>query len=301
MIVLDEQDFHLLQVLSRTRNITHAADELYITQSSISKRIRQMEKELGLTLMLRSRQGIQFTPAGEIVLHHIKNVLQELDTMKQELTLQTGRIAGTLRAGISINYAMYRLPDELADYNNRYPAVNTQITTANSQKVYSMLLSNQINVGILRGEYNEWRGERILLAREHICAITSLQDKDTPLSGLPQVSRPADDDMERMLAQWMRENHLQTSPNRIRVNSTATCMAMVERGLGWGIVPELCLGNFHGCIHPLYFANGEPLTRSTFIMYNKQALELPQVRVFIQLIREHNKKRQEKREEMKNE
>lgn len=297
MIDWDEQDFHLLQVLSRTRNITHAADELYITQSSVSKRIRQMEKELGLTLMLRSRQGVQFTPAGEIVLQHVRNVLQELDTMKQELSLQTGRIAGTLRAGISINYAMYRLPDELADYNERYPAVTTQITTANSQHVYSMLLANQINVGILRGEYSEWRGERILLAREHICAITSLQDKDTPLSGLPQVSRPADDDMERMLAQWMRENHLQSSPNRISVNSTATCMAMVERGLGWGIVPEICLGNFHGCVRPLYFANGEPLTRSTFIMYTKQALELPQVRVFIQLIREHNKLRQEKRED----
>ncbi|MDD6382227.1 LysR family transcriptional regulator [Mitsuokella sp.] len=297
MIDLDEQDFHLLQVLSRTRNITHAADELYITQSSVSKRIRQMEKELGLTLMLRSRQGVQFTPAGEIVLAHVKSILQELETMKQELSLQTGRIAGTLRAGISINYAMYRLPDELADYNERYPAVTTQITTTSSQNVYAMLMANQINVGILRGEYSEWRGERILLAREHICAITSQKDRQTPLSGLPQISRPADDDMERMLAQWMRENHLQASPNRISVNSTATCMAMVERGLGWGIVPEICLGNFHGCVRPLYFTNGEPLTRSTFIMYTKQALELPQVRAFIQLIREHNKMRQEQRED----
>ena len=297
MIDLDEQDFHLLQVLSRTRNITHAADELYITQSSVSKRIRQMEKELGLTLMLRSRQGVQFTPAGEIVLAHVKSILQELETMKQELSLQTGRIAGTLRAVISINYAMYRLPDELADYNERYPAVTTQITTTSSQNVYAMLMANQINVGILRGEYSEWRGERILLAREHICAITSQKDRQTPLSGLPQIFRPADDDMERMLAQWMRENHLQASPNRISVNSTATCMAMVERGLGWGIVPEICLGNFHGCVRPLYFTNGEPLTRSTFIMYTKQALELPQVRAFIQLIREHNKMRQEQRED----
>ena len=49
---------------------------------------------------------------------------------------------------------------------------------------------------------------------------------------------------------------------------------------------------------PLYFfANGEPLTRSTFIMYAKQALELPQVRAFIDLIREHNKKRHENRED----
>ena len=296
MIPLDEQDFHLLQVLRRTRNITHAADELYITQSSVSKRIRQMEKELGLTLMLRSRQGIQFTPAGEIVLTHVANVLQELDTMKQELSLQSGRIAGTLRAGVSINYAMYRLPDELADYNARYPAVTTQITTVSSQHVYSMLLANQIDVGILRGEYSEWRGERILLAREHICAITSKQDKNTPLSGLPQVSRPADDDMERMLASDAREPpadlcepHLRQQHGNLHGHGRARPRL--------GHRARDLLGSFHGCVRPLYFANGEPLTRSTFIMYAKQALELPQVRAFIDLIREHNKKRHENRED----
>ena len=147
---MDEQDFRLLSVLGRTRNITHAADELYITQSSVSKRIRQMERELGTTLMLRSRQGIQFTPSGEIVLAHTQHILHELDQIRQELVETSGAIAGTLRAGISINYAMYRLPDQLADYNERYPEVDTQIITANSQKLYSMLISNQIDVGIVK-------------------------------------------------------------------------------------------------------------------------------------------------------
>ena len=91
---MDEQDFRLLNVLGRTRNITHAADELYITQSSVSKRIRQMERELGTTLMLRSRQGIQFTPSGEIVLAHIQHILHELDQIRQELVETSGAIAG---------------------------------------------------------------------------------------------------------------------------------------------------------------------------------------------------------------
>ncbi len=285
---MDEQDFTLLQVLGRTRNITHAADELYITQSSVSKRIRQMEKELGLTLLLRSRQGIQFTPAGEIVLNHIKSIGHELETMKQELSLESGVIAGTLRAGVSVNYSMYRLPDELAAYNSSYPAVRTHITVLPSQRIYSMLLANKLDVGILRGEYAEWRGEKVLLGREHICAITNRRDAGVDLSGLPQITRPADDDMERMLSQWMREQHISASRNRIQVNSTATCVTMVERGLGWGIVPEMCLQNFDGIARPLYFDNGEPLTRATWLMYQKQALELPQVRVFLDLVRKSN-------------
>ena len=62
---MDEKDFELLRILDETRNITHAADKLYMTQSALSKRIKTLERELGVEIMLRSRQGIRFTPAGE--------------------------------------------------------------------------------------------------------------------------------------------------------------------------------------------------------------------------------------------
>ena len=289
---MDVQDFQLLSVLERTRNITHAADELYITQSSVSKRIRQLERELNVTLFLRSRQGIAFTPAGEIVMRHTNNILRELELMQQKLVDASGTVAGTLRAGISINYAMYRLADQLANYNQRYPAVDTQIITANSQKIYSMLLSGQIDVAILRGEHGEWRGERILLERERVCAIVSSKNAGLALQELPQIHRHTDVDMEREITQWLRENKIPSSKRRIQVNSTHTCVTMVERGLGWGIVPEICLDNFTGQRRPLYFANGEPLMRSTYLMYSPQALALPQVKTFISCIRQHAEQRQ---------
>ena len=289
---MDVQDFQLLSVLERTRNITHAADELYITQSSVSKRIRQLERELNVTLFLRSRQGIAFTPAGEIVMRHTNNILRELELMQQKLVDASGTVAGTLRAGISINYAMYRLADQLANYNQRYPAVDTQIITANSQKIYSMLLSGQIDVAILRGEHGEWRGERILLERERVCAIVSSKNAGLALQDLPQIHRHTDVDMEREITQWLRENKIPSSKRRIQVNSTHTCVTMVERGLGWGIVPEICLDDFGGQRRPLYFANGEPLMRSTYLMYSPQALALPQVKTFISCIRQHAEQRQ---------
>ena len=62
---MDEKDYELLHALDETRNITHAADKLYMTQSALSKRIKALEQELGVEIVLRSRQGIRFTPAGE--------------------------------------------------------------------------------------------------------------------------------------------------------------------------------------------------------------------------------------------
>ena len=113
---MDTQDIQLLMTLHRTSNITRTAEELYTTQSSVSKRIRQLEKELGIILVLRSRLGIQFTPAGEIVLRHIRAITRELTSMNQELNDTQGIISGTLRIGVSINYAMYRLPPILRRY-----------------------------------------------------------------------------------------------------------------------------------------------------------------------------------------
>lgn len=93
---MDERDFELIITLNETQNITHAAERLYISQSSLSKRISAIEKELGICLLLRSKQGVHFTPEGEEVLLRSKE----------------------------------------AAYHNKYPHVNTHITTDQSRKLY---------------------------------------------------------------------------------------------------------------------------------------------------------------------
>ena len=87
---MDERDFELLKVLKETGNITHAADRLYITQSSLSKRINAIEKELNTCILLRSRQGVHFTPEGEIVLKRVSEAACLLDIMRTELESQKG-------------------------------------------------------------------------------------------------------------------------------------------------------------------------------------------------------------------
>ena len=82
---MDEKDFELLEVLDETRNITHAADKLYMTQSALSKRIKSMEQELGVEILLRSRQGIRFTPAGEKVLEHSRAALKQMEQLRRGL------------------------------------------------------------------------------------------------------------------------------------------------------------------------------------------------------------------------
>ena len=286
---MDEHDFRLLDTLYETRNITKTADKLYTTQSSVSKRVMQMERDLGAKLMLRSRKGIHFTAEGETVLSYIRDVRRRLGDMRQELRQSQGDVAGTLRAGVSINYVRYRLTPTLLSYRKKYPLVKTRISAGSSRSIFGDLMSNRIDVAILRGEF-PWKGDQILLERENLCLIVGEENSGQPIEELPQVLH-SETDMEWEISQWMRENHLTRHKNTITVNNVALCMEAVRNGLGWGIVPEICLNDFKGVIRPLYFSNGEPLQRSTYLMYPRPVLELPQTKAFIDMIRAYHEEK----------
>lgn len=281
---MDERDFELLETLNETGNITHAADRLYITQSSLSKRIQAIEKELGICLMIRSKQGIQFTPEGEEVLLRTKEAASQLKMMRDHLISNKDHVYGTLKVGVSINYASYLLPDVLAAYSQKYPYVTTHVTTGHSRKIYAQLMGGDIDIAILRGEF-EWNRQKLLLSRENICAIYSKKDSDVSPHEIPFIGRSTDMDLERELALWMRENGFPAKNHRIYVDNISTCVEMVKRDLGWSIVPEICLKDFDGRIEPLYFSNGEPFVRSTYLLCSENAALLPQMKAFIELVR----------------
>lgn len=154
---MDEKDYELLHALDETRNITHAADKLYMTQSALSKRIKALEQELGVEIVLRSRQGIRFTPAGEQVLLHSAAAAREMEKMRRQLASIQGEACGTLRAGISVNFSYYRLPEVLTEYHRAYPKVRLDIATGHSRNIYQQMLDLSLDVAVLRGEY-PWDG-----------------------------------------------------------------------------------------------------------------------------------------------
>lgn len=280
---MDEKDFEIIETLNKTKNITHAAELLFTTQSALSKRIFMIENELGAKLMLRSRQGISFTPEGEIVLEHITKAKNELQQMRESIELSKPYVSGTLNIGVSINYARYTLPDILAKFRKNYPNVTIHINTDQSRSLFLKIMNNEINTAIVRGEY-PWKESKILLSRESVCAIRSIEDKDRELEEIPYINHKTDSAFEIELTQWLRENNLHEIHNDLQVDSIETCVEMVKHGLGWAIVPEICLNNFNGIKQNLYFANGEAFLRSTWLLYSGLASKLPQVKAFIKTI-----------------
>lgn len=208
--------------------------------------------------------------------------------LRASLNTDKGYVCGTLNVGISVNYALYRLPDVLYSFRQRYPHVDIHVMTEHSRKLYMQISEGAIDVAIMRGEF-AWKGERIRLERDRICAIRSAQDAHKSLDDVPYIGRKTDGAFERELTQWMKENGLKDDGRGIQVDSITTCVEMVKRGLGWAIVPEICLGSFDGHIMPLTFADGEAFTRSTYLFCSEHHLALPQVAAFIDTVTNENK------------
>ena len=281
---MDEKDFEILSILNETRNITRAAKQLYITQSALSKRIKAIEKELGIEMLIRSRQGIRFTPAGEAVLTHSTCAAREMELMRRHIDTMNEEICGTLNTGISINFALYKLPDILADYHKKYPNVNLQITTGQSRHLYRQMLDGSLDIAVLRGEY-PWDGIQFLLSQENICLVYNQEYEGTPLSDYLYISHKTDISQSAMMTRWMHEQNLNPRTNGVCLDSITACTEMVKRGIGWGLLPEIALQNFHGCKKPCTFTDGEPFIRRTYILCHREAVELPQVNAFMEILK----------------
>lgn len=148
--------------------------------------------------------------------------------------------------------------------------------------VSGTLQDSSVHLAIVRGEYG-WDEGKILLEREPVCLIRSRENASVPLRELRYIGRDSDPEHMSMKARWLMEHKMEPDA-QLNVDGLSTCVAMVNAGLGWSIVPSICLNYFDGISEPLFFADGTPLTRSTYLLYRKRESELPQVREFIRMV-----------------
>lgn len=278
---MDEKDCELIEMLWETRNITKAAERLFTTQSALTKRIQKLEEELGCELFIRSRKGVLFTPVAERILPYVRQVSDSMDRIRSQVAIYRKEVAGTLKLGVSINFARYRLADVLKGFMDQYPNVDIHVSTMQSTNLYQSLVKNEISIAIVRGSF-KWNEGMVTLSEEPVCLVTAREHAGEPLNSYPYIGRHTDAGFYDKIQLWRAENGCQESRTNLWVDDIGSCLEMVSRGIGWSILLEICLKQFDGQITPLYFKDGTPFTRSSHILYKHDYFELPQVKKFIQ-------------------
>ncbi len=145
------QRLKVFHTVAQLRSFSRAAEELYTSQPNVSKHVRQLEVELGVSLFHRLGGGIELTDAGRAVYHYAQQVFDLTGEMQRTLAELEGLERGYLCLGASSTPGLYLLPEMIAAFNRRHPNLEVTLSIGNSSQVVDKMLTGKIDLGFVGG------------------------------------------------------------------------------------------------------------------------------------------------------
>ena len=148
-------------------SLTAAADQLGVAQPALGLQIRNLEADLGMSLLVRHSRGVEPTPAGELLHRHAVAILQSLDDARREVTALADGARETIRFGITPSAMRLIGPDIMLEARELMPRVFLSLT-----EELSFVLGTALEAGELDAAFTYERSDRSLVA------LTALMEED---------------------------------------------------------------------------------------------------------------------------
>jgi DNA-binding transcriptional LysR family regulator len=132
-----------------TRHFTRAAQELHVSQPSLSQQIRALEQELGSPLFSRARGNIALTDAGQALLPLARRILADADTARQEVLELAQLRRGRVRLGATPSLCTGLLPDVLRAFHDRHPGIRLLVEEGGSHDLVRELARGQLDLALV--------------------------------------------------------------------------------------------------------------------------------------------------------
>ncbi|AOV17376.1 LysR family transcriptional regulator [Acidihalobacter aeolianus] len=245
---MDVNALQAFTAVAELSSFSEAAARLHLTQPAVSKRIRQLEGELGRRLFDRVARRVQLTEAGHALLPGARRILLELDESRRRLANLSGHVAGTLSIGTSHHIGLHRLPALLRGYTRRYPEVDLDLRFLDSE------------AGCAAVEHGDLELALVTLPPETPPQLVSTPVWDDPLTLVAAVDHPlaaihgpvalaqlaeypailpAIGTYTRGVIERALATHGLKPKVRLDTNYLETIRSMVSIGLGWSALPEI--------------------------------------------------------------
>lgn len=138
-----------LVAIDEEGSFTAAADALNTVQSNVSDQVRQLERDLGVPLLVRGRRGAEPTEFGVVVLERARRVQRELESMRADLSMIQGLEAGSSHLGVVGTASRWLVPALAIDLRQRAPGVLLRINEAASERLTAEVLAGELPQAIV--------------------------------------------------------------------------------------------------------------------------------------------------------
>lgn len=277
-----DYDWQILVTLHSTQSITKTAELLFISQPALTKRIQAIETELGVPLLIRSRQGSVFTPEGERIAKKAERIVSAINDAKN-VASEGRRTPEKLRIGVPYSFVRYALPSILTLFTKRHPDVDIDIVTLPSHEVLKSVEDSTLDLCFARYGAEDSALERIPFCEGQAAVVYNRPFSLEELPDIPFIEFPKNPGSASAIERWWNERFDTEMKVRYKVTTVDACLSMAEHGLGCCIVLDSkYLDRMPGISYiPMAFLDGTKLQRKTWIFYRKDAAGRTIIRDFI--------------------
>ncbi len=186
---MDLRQLRYFDAVARHGGFTRAAEHLHVAQPAISTQIRQLEAELGVTLLQRTTRRVQLTDAGMLLWGHARAILAQVGDLRSGLAVLGTALRGKVRLGMTEVLGTLDLPAAMASFRARWPEVGLNLRTGLIADLLARLRNRDLDLVI--GPIHRDMPRRYVgmpLVEERIVLITRAGH---PLQGIPRATLSA--------------------------------------------------------------------------------------------------------------
>ncbi len=167
---MEIRDLQVFLAVSTRLNFRRAAEDVHLSQPSVSVRIRELERELGVKLFEQLGKRVALTEAGRLLEPYARRVVAAMDDALHAVEELQGLERGTVRVGASTTPGTYLVPAIIARFKRDHPKVEIRLSVRDTRQVEEGVLGNDFDFGFVGGhlvsgevEVIPWITDEILL------------------------------------------------------------------------------------------------------------------------------------------
>lgn len=141
--------YNIFYTVAREKNISRAANTLFISQPAVSRAIRRLEESLGATLFFRTSRGVSLTAEGQVLFDSVETAMQSLSLGEQQISRMKSLDMGHIRIGVSTTLCKHLLLPKLKSFICQYPRIRISIFCQSTNQTLKLLEDGKLDIGLI--------------------------------------------------------------------------------------------------------------------------------------------------------
>ena len=255
---MNQKQLEIFTVLAQTLNFTKTAEQLYLSQTTVTLQIRSLEEELNIKLFERTSRSVKLTYAGSVFLEGAKTVLESMRTARQEAAFAAQGYVGQLKIGFADDVNASGVSGVLRKFSQEQPHIRLTVQGGFPGNLLAGLIADEFDL-VFTPSFRRIRNEKLTSKVMGTYRTMAAFHRDHPFAGKKAV-KFSDFEGEDFIVISGDRHELDFSTDFVRqldarhihINRTAktdnieTVFLLLDSGLGVTVLPEYFTGRFSG-------------------------------------------------------